>query len=279
MMSKTVFATLPLRLLSAALLLASAAVHAEAPAPEAAKPAPDWVITGNASMVSDYVFRGVTQTQGKPTGQFNIDWTHAQGLYFGTFGSGVSHAAYNNGSGSEIDLYGGYRYPLAADTNIDLGLVTYWYAGAHYAADGRDIKYHTQDLKLGYNGGAFNAYGWLTVSRNWFGFAIDPANGNYTDTRGTTYFEANWNPEIAPGSVVNLHIGRQNVRHLEDFNFFDLKVGITKTWDNWVVSASAIHNNGIASKGGAPYWTWFDADGASKVVVGNRLLVTAGRNF
>ncbi len=267
------------RSMLAALMALSGAALAQAPAAAPAAPPPDWTHSGNVSLVSDYNFRGVSQTQGKPTGQATLDFAHASGVYVGLFSSGVSHAAYNNGSGSEVDVYGGYRMALDADSNIDVGLVTYWFPGAHYVAGTRDIKYHTQDLKIGYNRGAVNAYAWLTVSKNWFGFAIDPVSGKYADTKGTNYFEVNWNPEIAPGMTVNLHAGRQTVHNMEDFNFVDMKVGVSKVVDVWSFSAAVTRNSGTVKRGSALYWTFVNADGSSKNVVGNRLLLTAGRNF
>ncbi|NRR32075.1 hypothetical protein HSX11_18020 [Oxalobacteraceae bacterium] len=265
--------------LCAALALTGAAQAAE-PAPAATPAAaPDWSNAGNLTLVSDYLFRGVTQTQAKPTAQATLDFTHVSGFYLGLFGSGVSHAAYNNGAGSEIDVYGGYRFPLSADSNIDAGLVTYWFPGAHYAAGGEDIKYHSQDAKLGLNMGAFNVYGWVTLSKRWFGFAVEPYSGKLVDTRGSFYGEANWNPEIMPGLVLNLHAGKQWVRNMGAFNFVDVKAGVTKTVDSWAFSAAAVYNNGDASKNGTPLWTFFDADGSGKNVVQKRLLLTAARNF
>ncbi len=245
----------------------------------AADPAPGWTSSGNVTLVSDYIFRGVTQTQGKPTVQANLDWVHAGGLYLGGFASGVSYAAYNNGSRTEIDLYGGYRHALSADDNIDGGIVTYWYPGARYTGAGREVTYHTQDLKLGLNLGTFNVYGWLTLSRHFFGFAIDPASGSYADSRGTTYLETNWNPDLGNGLAANLHVGYQDIRHFSGFNFYDVKLGLTQTWGAWAGALAATYNSGDARKNNLPYWTFFNADGSSKNVVGARLLVTLARNF
>lgn len=246
----------------------------------AVEPVPSaWTETGNITAVSDYLFRGISQTQAKPTAQATLDFTHSSGVYLGLFGSGVSHAAYNNGAGSELDVYGGYRHSVNADTTIDAGLVTYWFPGAHYATGGKDIKYHTQEAKLGVNIGSFNATAWVSLSRYWFGFTVQPGSGDLVDTRGTVYGELNWNPELAPGLVLNLHAGRQQVRHMDDFNFYDAKVGVTKTVGNWAFAAAGVYNSGDASKNGTPLWTFFNADGSSKNVVQKRLLVTATRNF
>ncbi|MDC8756828.1 TorF family putative porin [Janthinobacterium fluminis] len=261
-------------LAACALLACQASVHAA----EAA-PAPAWGVSGNVTLLSDYLFRGVSQTQGKATAQASVDFSHASGAYLGVFGSGVSNAAYNNGSGAEIDLYGGYRYALGKDSNVDAGLVTYWYPAARFRAGGRSINYDTQDAKLGLNVGSFNAYAWLTLSKNWFGYAVDPYSGDIVDSRGSTYVEANWNPELTPGWTLNLHAGHQRVRKLGAYNFADVKVGVTTTWDSWTFSAAAVYNNGDDKKNGQPLWTFFNMDGSGKNVVGKRIQVSAARNF
>ena len=104
-------------------------------------------------------------------------------------------------------------------------------------------------------------------------------SGKLADTRGTAYAEVNWNPELMPGLVLNLHAGRQQVRNMSDFNFFDVKAGVTKTFDSWAVSAAGTYNSGDASKNGTPLWTFFNADGSGKNVAQKRLVVTASRNF
>ncbi|GAB2840511.1 TorF family putative porin [Pseudoduganella ginsengisoli] len=244
-----------------------------------AEETPAWTETGNVTLLSDYVFRGVSQTQGKPTAQATVEFAHRGGAYAGMFGSGVSHAAYNNGDGAEIDLYGGYRHVLDEQSNIDAGVVTYWYPGARYVAGTQTIRYHTADVKLGWNRGSFNAYGWVTVSSHWFGYAVNPYSGKVADTRGTTYVEANWNPELAPGLAANLHIGRQTVRHLGMYSFTDVKAGVTQTWGNWALCGAAIYNNGKVHDGALPLWVFFNADGSGKRVVGKRVQVTLARNF
>ncbi|MYM33615.1 hypothetical protein GTP38_04595 [Duganella sp. FT94W] len=245
----------------------------------AADPAPAWTDTGNVTVVSDYLFRGISQTQAKPTAQANLDFTHASGWYVGLFGSGVSHAAYNNGGGAEIDVYGGYRAPMGADSTLDAGVVTYWFPGAHYPAGGKDIKYHSQDAKLAWNTGAFNVTGWVTLSKYWFGFTTDPFSGLQVDTRGSLYGEVNWNPELAPGLTLNLHAGRQSVRNLGMYNFYDVKAGVTKTAGNWAFSAAAVYNSGKQERDGTPLWTFYNADGSGKYVAQKRLLLSVTRNF
>lgn len=258
-------------------LLACAATQAQ----ENTAPAqtPDWTLAGNATLVSQYLFRGITLTQGKPAIQASMEAAHVSGFYTGIWGSGVSHAAYNNGSGTEIDLYGGWRKDLGDGYGLDVGVYSYWYPGAYYEFNGRRIKYDSGEAKISLTKGAFNVAAWAAVSKHFAGLAIDPATGEEKSTRGTSYLEINWNPEIAPGWVLNLHAGRQNVRHLGDYSFTDLRAGVTYSVDSWQFALAVSHNDAKAEKNGAPLWTFYDADGRGKYVAGTRWLASVNKSF
>ena len=97
-------------LLAAALTVASSAALAQAPA--AAPPTPDWSVTANVLLGSEYIFRGIAQTAGKPTVQGGFDIAHTGGFYAGTWASNISwledFGAYNRSS-MEWDFYGGFK--------------------------------------------------------------------------------------------------------------------------------------------------------------------------
>ena len=57
------------------------------PAPEAK---PDYTITGNFGIYSQYIFRGLTQTDQKPAVQGGFDYAHTNGIYLGTWASNIS---------------------------------------------------------------------------------------------------------------------------------------------------------------------------------------------
>src|SRR5450759_3397136 len=61
-----------------------------APAAEPAKPASPHTFTGNVGLVSQYVFRGLSQTNGDPALQGGADYSHASGFYAGTWLSNIS---------------------------------------------------------------------------------------------------------------------------------------------------------------------------------------------
>ena len=80
----------------------------------AEKPVSPHSLSGNISLTSDYVFRGVSQTQNGPAIQGGIDYAHASGFYAGTWASNVDWVSlgFKNNSSMEIDLYGGYKGSL-----------------------------------------------------------------------------------------------------------------------------------------------------------------------
>lgn len=97
-------------------------------APAAAPNAtPDFNITFNAGVASQYVFRGVSQTDGDVQGFGGVDATYKQ-FYAGTWASNVDFSPFGDRSTSaEIDLYGGVR-PTYGGLSFDLGVQYYAYA-------------------------------------------------------------------------------------------------------------------------------------------------------
>lgn len=84
-------------------------------------------VSATATIVSDYDFRGFTQTNNDPTLQLSIDYAHDSGWYIGTWGSGVDF-----GPGkptTEVDVYTGYANSIG-DFGYDFGINYYAYPGA-----------------------------------------------------------------------------------------------------------------------------------------------------
>lgn len=94
-------------LAAAALCAVAAAQTPAATEGDAVASVPTSTVTGNFSLVSDYRFRGISQSWGQPAVQGGIDYTHASGFYPGNWNSSVSSNNYNNGASLQVDLYGG----------------------------------------------------------------------------------------------------------------------------------------------------------------------------
>jgi len=92
-------------------------------------------VSGTAAIVSDYDFRGISQTGEDPAVQLSIDFSGdiASDIswYAGTWGSNIDNFSDGgtNTASTEVDVYGGFK-GTAGDFGWDAGLVYYTYSGA-----------------------------------------------------------------------------------------------------------------------------------------------------
>jgi uncharacterized protein (TIGR02001 family) len=204
---------------------------APAPAPAAAPPTPEHTVTANVGLFSEYIFRGISQTGGKPAVQGGFDYAHSSGFYAGTWASNISwledFGAYNRSS-LEWDFYGGFKntFPGTEDWNYDVGLLYYYYPGKR-----NEGVASANTLEL------YGAIGWkwvtgklsYTLSNDYFG-----ARPNGEKTQGTVYYDltAAYPFPDTPWAVVG-HVGFADVRHdgSGDFeaSYTDWKLGFSYT--------------------------------------------------
>ena len=123
------------------------AANAQTPAPAESTKSPH-TLTGNVTLVSDYRFRGVSQTYEGPAIQGGFDYSHAIGFYLGNWNSNVASQVYTGGSGVEMDVYGGYRRSFGA-FGMDVGYLYYHYPNAEFQSPGLGSQsFDTQELYL-----------------------------------------------------------------------------------------------------------------------------------
>jgi uncharacterized protein (TIGR02001 family) len=142
----------------------------KAPPPPAFEP---WDIAFGSALMSDYIFRGITQSDHKPSvaayfePRYNINKDLQ--LYIGTSGESIS---FPNRAAAEIDIYGGIR-PTFGAFAFDFGVWGYLYPG----------------------GQCFGGVGPITNSCSFFNQGTDfglgnglPINGNFAK-RDASFFE------------------------------------------------------------------------------------------
>jgi uncharacterized protein (TIGR02001 family) len=110
-----------------AILLAGLAA-APAAAQEVEEATPPVTISGGATLVSDYRFRGISQTDRRFAVQGTFTVAHESGLYGTVWGSSIDDYVYN-GADQEIDLTLGYRRTFGG-TTFDAGVLYYYYPGS-----------------------------------------------------------------------------------------------------------------------------------------------------
>jgi len=85
-------------------------------------------VSGGATLVSDYRFRGISQTDKRFAVQGTFSLAHTSGIYATVWGSSIDDYVYN-GSDQEIDFIVGYRKTFGS-TTIDGGILYYYYPGS-----------------------------------------------------------------------------------------------------------------------------------------------------
>ena len=234
---------------SAALAPALAAAQTPAPSP----------VTGNVSLVSDYRFRGLSQTFEEPALQGGFDYAHSSGFYLGNWNSSISDTFYA-GSPLEMDFYAGYK-PTFGDITVDVGILYYYYPGSDAPGIGR-----IDNTEL-YAGAAWK---WLSAKyfhavSDFFGVP-DTKNSNYIDLTASFTFGAGW-------GVVG-HIGHQKVKNLSDADYTDYKIGITKDVGGWVLGAAFIDTDAEEAS-----YSPLNANGRAKFIGDSTVVFSVSKTF
>jgi len=119
-----------------------------------------------ATLTSDYIFRGISQTRSRPAAQANAEIAHpGSGVYIGSFVSNAQYRGYD--VTTEIDLFGGIRFPLAG-FNIDLQGIWYHYAGLTRRGGQRRLDYAEAILRASRSLGPVTILATLGASPNYF---------------------------------------------------------------------------------------------------------------
>ncbi|MDB5421404.1 MAG: hypothetical protein JWR59_1351 [Brevundimonas sp.] len=190
---------------TAATLMLATGLASQASAQDASSATtPQWAF--NVAATSDYVFRGVSQTEEDPAISGGVDVTVGS-FYAGAWASNVSFPG-DDDTQAEIDLYGGMRSEVAG-WNLDLGVVGYLYASQ---PDGADYDYAE------FKAAASRAVGPATVgaavyySPDFFGASEDEA----------TYIEANAAISPADKWTISGAVGRQFLSSDFDYTTWNL---------------------------------------------------------
>lgn len=159
-------------------------------------------LTANVGLYSQYVFRGLTQTNEEPALQGGFDYSHSSGFYAGTWGSNVSwlrdFGAYDNGGSLEWDLYGGYKGAIGeTGLSYDLGLLYYWYPGDVAAGA---TKADTAEI--------YGGLGWKWITGK-LSYSVSDETFGVADSSGTYYFDLTASIPFGEKFTGVLHYGIQ----------------------------------------------------------------------
>lgn len=238
----------PFQAVASALLLMAAfganPARAQTPADEAADKPP---VTGSLGLLSDYRFRGISQTWQGAAVQGGVELALPRGWYLGTSLSNVSTHSYGRGQGLEHDIYGGWRGDVAPGWQLDAGLLHYRYPGARLMADnGTARRFDTTELYLGAAHGGFSAK-WSVALTPYFGLGESTAASAFASalrpsgsSRGSQYLDLNYQHPLADIATLGLHGGYTWVRNYGEVSYADWRLSLSRSWGAWTASLAYV---------------------------------------
>jgi uncharacterized protein (TIGR02001 family) len=207
------------------LALMAAALTAGALAPTAAF-AEDYSLAFNVGAVSDYRYRGISQSRLNPAAQGGIDLGLPAGFYAGAWASQISWISdAGGGADVEIDVYGGWKGEVYKGLTLDLGALTYQYPG-------NDLNPSANTTEL---------YGALT-----YDVVTAKYSHSLTNLFGFAESESSWYLEIAAtlegpyGISITPHAGHQRVENNPAACYNDYSLTFSKDFNGLVPSVSFV---------------------------------------
>lgn len=205
----------------------------------------------NVGAVSNYIYRGLTQTSHKPALQGGVDYAHASGLYVGAWASNVSWikdsgAIATGDSNIELDTYFGFKNTVATDFGYDVGYVRYNYLGTYTPASG----FNNADTAEAYVAGSYKIVSLKYSYSLLDGFLTVPS------TKGTNYIDLSVNYPLADSGVtIGAHYGKQTFVGTtqsggNDLGYSDYKLSASKDFSGYVVGLAYTNTNATAA------WTY-----------------------
>lgn len=201
--------------------LAATGVAAQTKAAE-----PDYTLAYNLGVVSDYRFRGISQSRLDPALQGGVDFGHKSGFYLGFWASSIKWIEDAGGdSDAELDFYGGYK-GSAGNLGYDLGVLRYQYPSHNLA-----VSPNTTELYGALSFGPVTAK-YSHAITNTFGF---------TSSKNSSYLDLSATFDLGNGFSLVPHIGHQRIAGTGNgiFSYTDYALTLNYDFGNGLVGSLA----------------------------------------
>lgn len=182
----------------------------------------------NVGVVSDYRYRGISQTRLKPALQGGLDYAAPMGFYVGAWASTIKWVKDAGGdSNVEVDVYGGWKGEVAKGLTLDVGVLTYIYPSNDLATDADTTELY----------GALT-FGPATLK---YSHAVTNTFGN-ADSKNSYYLDLSAGFDVGAGITLTPHVGYQKIKGPAGdlATYTDYSVGVAKDFSGFLVSATVI---------------------------------------
>jgi uncharacterized protein (TIGR02001 family) len=202
--------------------LIAAAIGAMASAAQAqtAPAAPESTLSYNVGVVTDYRYRGISQSRHQPAVQAGVDYTMASGFYVGAWASTISWIKDSGATSGnvELDLYGGYKGEITKGLSYDVGVLRYEYVGNKLGRVSGFADANTTEVYGALTYGVFTAK---------YSHSLTNLFGN-VNSKNSTYIDLSANFDLGNGLTLTPHAGRQVIENSPGFSYSDYSITLTK---------------------------------------------------
>lgn len=177
-------------------------------------------VTG--TIISDYVFRGVSQTDSSPALQLGLDYEHENGFFAGVWASNVD---FEDDADSEIDFFAGYFGEVNDTFSYDIMYNYYTYQG-YSSADDSD-----------YGEFLFNAY--INSFTLGLGYAPDYNNSG----NAAQYTSIAYDIELPKEYALTLQVGYTRDDAFKNEEYVDYSATVAKTFYDFDFTAALVNTD------------------------------------
>ncbi|QTR53865.1 TorF family putative porin [Thiothrix unzii] len=168
--------------------------------------------SANIGATSNYIWRGLTQSQDRGAFSGGLDYEAENGLYVGTWASGLG----GHGLGEEVDVYAGYAKELPNGFAYDVAATTYQYPTATAG------NAHFEEVSLKGSYGIAEAGVAYTVSSK------DDTTAEFS--KGDKYYHIGVNKELANGFSVGGTVGKYDFDDAAGDDYTHTQIALTKSF-------------------------------------------------
>lgn len=185
-------------------------------------------VSATVGVVSDYDFRGISQTLNDPAFQMGLTYTSDTGVYYGLWGSNVDFGDNLYGSeidrpSTELDVFVGFSGEKVV--GYDLGIIYYSYPNAG--------ELNTPEVYGGITKGPMSAKIWYS-----WDFGGSGESGVYS--------EVNFNVPMAEGFSFLTHLGYTDANKNKSVgNYLDWSLGVGYDVNNLSLSLKYVDGNDL----------------------------------
>jgi uncharacterized protein (TIGR02001 family) len=186
---------------------------------QAAPAASSWQSSGNLTFISDYLFRGISQTNEGMALQGSLTLANTDGWYVSSWASNIRF-----GEGSlELDLLAGRKWALNDEMTLDLGVMQYRYPQGHNSSNG--FNYWEAYSKLGIGQWTFG----LALTDNYFASGV----GKFG------YLSADWQQSLTDTVQLQAHAGLNRFASATEFSTFLGSATAARSYLDWSLMLQA----------------------------------------